>query len=307
MLNEAQNLPTDVAICLVHAHNPYGAAYLSRGNENFVDLNRNYFLGDINVRPNPLYGELWEMLEIKTADQHTLDNAINGFYQFVEDNDEQAAMTAMGGGQNTHPSGVLFCGHAREWSTVNLQQTVERELTSRQAVVVMDWHTGLGEYAEPTILCRMPRAAPMAKWVEEVWDATHEASKLEGPEQPDYVGEIHAGIFAQLEKQGVVCASTVVEIGTMDNASVLQALLIDRYLRFECDDLESARAGSLRNKMSERLNPSLVSWREQSLQASRELLNRTIAGLAEWSTIGQHGVGLLEFDLEAKGASIRNG
>ena len=283
LLNDAQNLPSDVAVCLVHAHNPYGAAYMSRGNENFVDLNRNYFLGEINVRPNPLYAELWAMLEIKAADQHTLDNAINGFYQFVEENDEQAAMTAMGGGQNTHPSGILYCGREREWSTVRLQDLVERELSSRAAVVVMDWHTGLGQFAEPTVLCRMPQSAVMAKWAEAVWDATHEASKLEGPEQPDYVGEIHSGIFSQLEAHGVPCADTVVEIGTMDNTSVLQALLIDRYLRFEVDEVDSAWAGSLRSKMAERLNPSLVSWREQSLNASRGIFSRTISGLAEWS------------------------
>ena len=283
ILNEAHHLPDEVAVCFVHAHNPYGAAYLSRANENFVDLNRNYFLGDIDVRPNPLYGALWQLLEIKAADQHTLDNAINGFYQFVEDNDEQAAITAMGGGQNTHPSGILYCGQSREWSTIQLQQLVERELTSRRAVVVMDWHTGLGEYAESTILCRMPPTAPMANWAETVWDVNHEASKLEGPEQPDYVGEIHTGIFKQLEAHGVLCADTVVEIGTMDNPSVLQALLIDRYLRFECNEPDSAWAGSLRNKMTERLNPSLVTWREQSLQASRNILNRTVRGLAEWS------------------------
>ena len=282
LLAEYKNLPSDVAVCFVHAHNPYGAAHLSRSNENFVDLNRNYFLGPVNVRPNPLYADLWSLLEITQADQHTLDDAIDSFYEFVEQNDEQAAMTAMGGGQNTHPSGILYCGDTQEWSTRQLQELVDSELTNREAVVVMDWHTGLGEYGESTVLCRVPKSAVMGNWTEEVWDATGQASSLEGPEQPDYVGEINTGIYEQLSAAGVPTANCVVEIGTMDNTSVLQALLIDRFLRFGNVDPESALAGSLKTKMIERLNPSLVSWREKALASSREIFHKSITGLAEW-------------------------
>ncbi len=54
----ASSLPDDVAVCLVHAHNAFGAAHSTRTNENNVDLNRNWFDYAAPRRPNDRYGEL---------------------------------------------------------------------------------------------------------------------------------------------------------------------------------------------------------------------------------------------------------
>jgi len=40
-----RELPADAALILVHVLNPFGMTYLRRGNENNVDLNRNFFFG----------------------------------------------------------------------------------------------------------------------------------------------------------------------------------------------------------------------------------------------------------------------
>lgn len=274
-------LDDETAVCLVHAHNPYGAAWLSRGNEDFVDLNRNYMDFDEPVRPNRLYAELYDLLFTREMSEHVLDDVMASFYQFLQDNDDFEVMTAMGGGQDTHPRGTIYCGTEQAWSTKNLKAIVDEYFGAAEKVAVIDWHTGLGEPAVATALEKQEPGSPAEAWAKEYWNADEGEEGLEGPEIPDYVGQVWDGTAADIARRGADVISTVVEIGTVGNQSVLAALLLDRWLRFECDDPMSPFAVQCRTKMIERLNPSRPEWRMASLAAMHEVYDRTIAGLKE--------------------------
>ncbi len=276
-----QSLEEDTAVCMVHAHNPYGAAWLSRGNENFVDLNRNYMDFSEPVRPNRLYPELFDLLFTREMNEHVLDDVMAGFYQFLEDNDDFEVLTAMGGGQDTHASGTIYCGRRQEWSTRNLKAIITSYLDQAEQVAVIDWHTGLGE---PAVAAALERPAPGSRelqWAQQYWKVDDHSSELEGSEIPDYVGQVWAGTTADIRALGAAAIGTVVEIGTVGNQSVLAGLLIDRWLRFECDDPMSPKAVQLRTRMVERLNPSRPEWRKAALAAMSEVYQQTIAGLKD--------------------------
>lgn len=276
-------LPANVAVCLVHAYNPYGAAYISRGNENFVDLNRNYFDPGTHIRPNSLYKELFELLFTADMNEHVMDDVMAAFYEFVENNDTQKAMTAMGGGQNTHPSGTLYCGHGDEWSTTTLRRFAHTHFTQANKVAIIDWHTGLGSFAEMTVLQELPPRSEEYRWACAWWDSPEAHAKLQATEaRPDYVGNVNDGLANDLRAADAIVANTVIEMGTFGNQGVLAALLIDRWLRFECVDRDAPKAVELRTKMLERLNPSMPEWRAMVLAKMRLVYTNTITGLEHW-------------------------
>jgi Protein of unknown function (DUF2817) len=274
-------LPPDVAVCLLHSHNPFGAAHGSRANENFVDLNRNYFEGSVE-RPNPLYPELFEQLFTRELDEHRLDDAMDAWEAFLARHDAQAALDAMGAGQVTHPSGNLYCGAGPEWSTQRLRSVVRQRLGGAAFVAVIDWHTGLGDFGVITLLPEAAGDARTDAWVRQCWGSGAAADALHGPTRPRFVGCVAPGVAAELRARGAHAASAVAEIGTVDNRSVLAALLIDRWLRFECSDRSSPHAVRMHTMMMERLNPTLSSWRESVIEHGLPIYRQTIEGLAAW-------------------------
>jgi len=282
--DQPSELPEGVAVCLIHAHNPYGAAYHSRCNENFVDLNRNYFDPGTTVRPNRLYDALYEILSTKEISDHIVDDTMAAFYDFVEKNDTKEAMTAMGGGQDSHSDGLLYCGTGDEWSTENLRKIARDHLSKAEKVALIDWHTGLGEYGELTVLNDLDQASDEYRWACAWWSGPEASEALLAREdQPDYIGHVHAGLAADIRAHGAQVVDAVMEIGTVDNHSVLGALLIDRWLQLECTDTSSPHAVNMRTKMLERLNPSLYSWRQAVLDKTADMYARSIRGLVAWT------------------------
>ena len=283
MTQASEPLPDNVAVCLIHCHNPYGASYNSRGNENFVDLNRNYFDPGKAIRPNALYEPLYRLLFTKDMSERILDEVMAAFYRFVEHNDTQKALTAMGGGQNTHPLGTLYCGHGDEASTRNLRALVDGKLCRAKQVALIDWHTGLGDFGDVTVMIDDPIHTETYRWACTWWGGP-EASEAIQPKEtaPDSIGMVREGMADQLRGHGAQVASAVVEIGTVDNEAVLGALLIDRWLRFECTDSDAPEAVRLRAMMMERLNPSLPSWRAKVIEHTTLLYAKSIMGLANW-------------------------
>jgi hypothetical protein len=274
-------LPPHVAVCLIHAVNPFGAAHCSRANENFVDLNRNYFDHSRPVRSNALYAELFDLLFTPEMDEHVLDDVMTQFYAFMERSDPLAAMTAMGGGQNTHPTGTVFCGTQAEWSSTTLREIVREHLSHAERVAIVDWHTGLGDFAGLSALHEHPIESDAHRWSCAWWGPSI-MKAIHNDVRPDFIGTISRGFGDDLRARGAIVADTVFEAGTVDNRSVLGGLLIDRWLRIECKDPDHPHAVRMRTLMMERLNPSLHSWRFGVLEKARGVYANTIRGLAAW-------------------------
>lgn len=275
-------LDEKIAVCLVHCNNPYGSAYLSRANENFVDLNRNYLEDYSNLRANHLVPELNNIMFTKDMNEHVMDDVMAQLYKFIEENDYQDAITALGGGQNTYSNGNLYCGSEQQWSTKNLKALVNSKFKHAKKVALIDWHTGLGDYGNLSILTEFASGsfeeALAIKW----WDIQGKAKDVQGDIKPDFIGEVSPGLAEDLRANGVLVVNSIAELGTVDNQSVLAALLIDRWLRQECKEPASEQAVRLKTQMLERLNPSCTSWRQKVLEHYSSTYQKTIDGLLDW-------------------------
>ena len=282
---EYGNLPTDVAVCLVHANNAFGAAHFSRSNENNVDLNRNYFDHSQSRKTDSLYGDLHDTIFPRRNAGTLFEDGTARFVEWCKAHTTEQLVSALDVGQQSHPDGIIYCGQQEEWSTRNLRRIADSYLRQAEKIALIDWHTGLVKFGEATGINVMDQTSDQYRWACAWWGRPGEPvkqSQIKGP-SPESVGYIHAGMAADLRRHGSTVADAVIEWGTFDNPSVIAALLIDRWLRFECTDPQSAEAVMWRTRMMERLNPTLHDWRKAVVDGSVSIYANTIRGLAFWS------------------------
>jgi hypothetical protein len=141
--------PSETALLLVHALNPWGMAHFRRTNANNVDLNRNFILdpGDFDPASNADYGSLAGVLHPQGPAQIGLRAALPFLARLVP------ALMSMGYarfkralllGQYAFPQGIYYGGESIQAET-KWYQELFRELISRYGQVVhLDMHTGYG-------------------------------------------------------------------------------------------------------------------------------------------------------------------
>jgi hypothetical protein len=132
---------SDLAILLVHALNPWGAAFKRRVNEDSVDLNRNFQTFPSN-RSNAAYDELHDLLTMRPGGLARVRQGI-AFGSFVAKRGVRALQQAVTKGQYNHPTGLFYGGAAPSWSR-HTWDRILAGLTGKHKVVIVDYHTGLG-------------------------------------------------------------------------------------------------------------------------------------------------------------------
>ena len=277
-------LRDDVAVCLVHAVNPFGAAHLSRTNDQLVDLNRNFRDHSTPRPPNAVFNEVASLFALERIDDFTLYDIVTRFETVQSEHDTAEVMTAIAGGQDKFPTGPAYCGNKPEWEARTLSGFVADQFQDVRQVALIDWHTGLGPFGAASPLFDHPEHSPSHERAVSWWGAPPGSDALyEGGTSPNIEGELRAGLASILEDMGAETVHAVVEIGTVDNRAIIPAFAIDRWLRVECSDPNSAEAVRLRTLMMERYSPSLPEWREKALKSMNCIYAATLSGLENWS------------------------
>lgn len=143
--------PTDGAVAIVHALNPFGMAWLRRVNENNVDLDRNFLAADEEYSGAPeLYASLNSFLNPlspPTRDFFRVRAAFKAWRCGVP-----AFRQAVEGGQYDFPRGLFFGGHQREQEARRFQVYVTDRFSDVDRLVGIDVHTGPGRFGEDHLL-----------------------------------------------------------------------------------------------------------------------------------------------------------
>jgi hypothetical protein len=147
---------------------------------------------------------------------------------------------------------------------------------------MVEWHTGLGDYAEDFFICfHRPGSASYdhaCRW----WGTgkIERGAKIDGEARPDYVGLLVTSIEAMLAKRSYV--GTVVEFGSQRGRPMGQALRADRWLKFACPDRTTPAAKAIATEVMEAFAPSDPEWRRTVLDASVRIQREALAGVARW-------------------------
>lgn len=276
-------LPPDVRVVLVHGINPYGFAHATRTTEHNVDLNRNFIDFSGRLPRNPAYLELHDALCPAEWTEHSREEADRGIEQWIAKNGQKAWLDSIMMGQFDDPTGLNYGGRAPEWSNQVLHTIVATQLPSVRKLAFIDWHTGLGQYAEPFFLCFNDRDGPAWQRACAWWgrERIETDEGYEGGQRPPYNGLVFHGVERMIGDAELTGA--VIEFGTAPIKTSFDQLRLDRWLKFASAGHDLPALARLRRGVLECFTPSDPEWRQRVIDHARQIQLQALKGLAQWN------------------------
>jgi Protein of unknown function (DUF2817) len=270
----ARALPTDVALILVHAINPFGFSHSRRVNELNVDLNRNFIDFTEPLPESADYARLHEAL---------VPAAWTGVARQQADETITQAWAAMGErgfqdvvcrGQYSHPEGLFYGGAEPSWSCQTWRGLLRDLPESIQTLAHIDIHTGLGPKGYGEILYTLPRHHPglalARRWYE---DLGFRAAGTRESAATEVRGTMNHAVIESAAAAEIMSIS--IEFGTVDFRRMFEALRTDNWHRM--------RAHAVPPEVREELLRCFCSpepeWRESVLERCNRVFARTVAGV----------------------------
>ena len=264
-LEKLPSLSADTAAIFVHALNPYGMAWLRRVNENNVDLNRNFCTAGCHSGSPPMYASLNSFLNPPKPlgfDFYTLKAA-----GMILRHGMTALKQSVAGGQYEFPKGLFFGGRQTEDGPAQYENFLKEHVTAAESVTVIDVHTGLGKFAQDSLL------------VEPV-DLNALRARFGGritPLQPDQgaayriQGGLESMIFRVFTRRRPIFIGQ--EFGTYSSANVLHALREEnRWHHYGKGTLDHRTKRILK----ETFCPADDSWREAVLKRGENVIMQAL-------------------------------
>jgi hypothetical protein len=152
-----QDLPPSTAVLFIHALNCYGFAWDRRVTAEGCDLNRNFVDFSKPVPANPGYEELAEYLVPADRTEEGMQRAEAAIAAYRSVHGELKFHQARKSGQYTRPGGMFYGGAEPTEANRTLEQIAKDfDVASRDKVIIIDYHTGLGPYGYGELQCEQP-------------------------------------------------------------------------------------------------------------------------------------------------------
>jgi hypothetical protein len=268
--NPAGDLPPGLALVWLHAFNPYGFAWVRRVNEDNVDINRN-FADHQNPPPNDRYEELADALSPPEWTDESRAVTDPFLFDWAIEHGMDAVQAAVSGGQYLHPDGLFYGGREPVASHRIMRAFVEERLSAARRVVILDLHTGLGEWGEVELISGEPPdsesfARARSWWGERV------ASEGADSVSAELSGEWMAAATRWLGSAEV--SAIALEWGTVDVITVMQALRADNWLHNHGDP-SGPDAPAIKADLRAAFAPDDSEWVESVYDCFEGVLTRT--------------------------------
>ena len=295
MSDGPKRLPDNVAVHFIHAVNPWGFAMDSRTNENNVDLNRN-FLDFPKLPETPARYEAYHE-GFRLSDPSEEEMAAIGvrIKQLQADDGMKNFMMLASGGQYVYADGLNFGGQLEEWSTTVVRRVFDEAAKARKAVSVIDYHTGLGEYADHIFLNFDDRDSQARARARQWFGAQNidredigagEDGKKNLP-RPDYIGLL-ATDLASRAPQPENSMALVIEFGTYPVMDVVPDIIKENWVRRQRAENPAQGRDPVQSRIvqsyKEKFIPRDPAWRDAVFTLSEGHLKQAVAGLSDYVT-----------------------
>ena len=277
----AEQLPQDTAAVVVHAINPWGAAWLRRYTEDNVDLCRNFvdYPNMVQLPRAPDYARLHSAVTAHPGDDAATVAADRQLSDFEREHGHQALYSALMGGQYDLPEGMGYGGTTPTWSRRTMEQILREHGAQARHVCLVDYHTGLGPYGYGSMvalqqgeaLARMRRA--FGHRVEAVFEhgAPENFAPVYGHSTPGYERALpHASVTAG-----------VLEFGTGRPQRMLELLLRDQ--REWAAGLGRECVSPVRRELLDFFYPAQPDWQRSLVDQSRLIIGQALDFLSDGS------------------------
>jgi hypothetical protein len=265
--------PAGAAIVFIHALNPFGFAWQRRFNEENVDLNRNFLLADQSYSGAPPLADVF---------RRTLKPAP---WRFGFQNVRIAKLALRHGvrsfwdtlpvGQYEHPDWLFFGGSGQSQSAQLVDQLLPTLLDHAREVVHLDFHTGLGRWANWELLLSENDPADNADW----WRQHFDTRRVKESNGAGRSYEIRGGFGAWLRQKFPKCRYrfATAEFGTYSAMRVIRALTDELHWHSKLGHQQPKHWA--RRALTEAFAPQDARWRTRSLAAGLKLIERAVEAL----------------------------
>lgn len=262
---------------LIHAVNPYGFAQLRRVNEDNVDLNRNFVTtaGGYSGAP-PGYARLDRLLNPQSPPSRLEPFRLKALWH-IQRTGLQNLKAAIAGGQYEYPRGLFYGGKAPCAATRIVQQHCAEWLGDAPFVAHIDLHTGLGNFAAPTLLLDDTAPAQRLAW----YANTFAGTPLEPLTRAAGTAYKVSGMWGTwLRRQFPTRDYRFVgaEFGTHSVLRVIAALRAENRAHFHCSPNDPAYVRA-KAELAECFAPRSSAWRTAAVARALHLVEQATAAL----------------------------
>ena len=253
-------LPSDVAVMLIHAVTPFGFAWLRRTNEDGVDVCRNFLDFSKPLPRNEAFDSVARLLVPEEWTGSVREQADQAYLDFIVENggpDKFKQIVARG--QYDYWFAPFFGGNAPTWSNRTFRKIIRTHLAHAENVVAIDYHTGLGENGTGQLLGFEPIGADSTVRAERCWGDKFASTYADETVAYEVTGDIASVIQEELPTATVT--SVCYEFGTADVLEVGTALRGDHWLHAH-GDLSSPLAKEIKKNLRDAFYCDTDEWRD---------------------------------------------
>jgi predicted deacylase len=276
---DADALPSDTGVLVVHAVNPWGMAWWRRQNESNVDLNRNWRRDHNEPIHNDAYDELHPIACPDTDDLPSVEHLLEQANELVAARGLVWVRDAITVGQYRHADGLHYGGARTEASTAIVERVVAPYAAAARFVLTIDLHTGHGLSGEITFLSDQPVDSAQDVFFHTAFPTFRIEATADNPDATTGTksGQIANGL-AQLFPDATCFASSV-ELGTASDLEQLAATYQEQWVHRHGDRNEPEHAAAV---WAYRccFTPDDPAWEQVAFARGRTVLDQAVHAIA---------------------------
>jgi hypothetical protein len=260
--------PLGTAMVFLHAINPFGFAWRRRFNEDNVDLNRNFLLAEEKYSGSPpLSGAFRSVMKPSRPKTRfgfwTARMALLALRHGI-----QSFWETLPVGQYDYPDWLYYGGGRPTQSSQALRCFLPTLLEDAEEVVHLDFHTGLGQWAECEILVSESEGLDNCEW----WLKHFDGDMVRKLKSFTRAYEVRGGFGPWLRALFPDCKYrySTAEFGTYSPMRVIGALADE--LRWKGEIGTGAEDHPARRRLADTFVPTSRSWRTKTLHTGLSLV-----------------------------------
>jgi hypothetical protein len=273
----ARRVPKDCKIVVLHALNPYGFSWNRRVNEDNADINRN-FVDFAHPPKNEAYAALAAEISPRDVSEGAMKKANAKLTDYLKRHGAFALQEAISRGQYAFPNGVYYGGSRESWSAKMLKDVVDENLSHVQKLIVVDFHTGLGEFGAGEMITEDLPGSPAYGRARAMWGARVASSEAGESVSAPLSGTIDKSFPNWVPSTELTFAA--LEVGTRSTREVFHALRRDNWLhRFADKRQRHAEAEAIRLELRDAFYPDTPEWKRMVWSHATEVVDAALKGL----------------------------
>jgi hypothetical protein len=178
-------------------------------------------------------------------------------------------------GQYSHPTGLFYGGTFDTWSNKSVRSIVRRYLSNTNRIVVVDVHTGLGEYGNAEVILNVPEDSAEYRRAVAIWGVALVKTTVTGESvSPQLDASLKLAIPKMLPNAEVTPVS--LEFGTVPPMEVFKALRAENWLHHHGGP-EHAKAREIKMCLLRAFYPGTKDWEAAIWKKGTDIVERAVA------------------------------